>query len=274
MFVTALVVFREVLEAALVIGIAAAATQGVPGRGRWLLAGLLLGLLGAGLVAAGTEAISSLADGVGQELLNAAILGTAVVMLGWHNLWMAAHGRELAAQARAAGDGVRAGRQAGSVLLVLVGVAVLREGAETVLFLYGIAAGGGTDREAMLAGGALGVAGGVAVGLALYRGLLSIPVRWFFTATAALVLLLAAGMAAQSAGFLIQADVLPSLADPLWDTSGVLADDSAPGRLLHGLVGYTSRPAGSQVIAWLVVAAVIAFGMHRVARRGAVTARR
>lgn len=269
MFATALIVFREVLEAALVIGIVAAATRGVPMRGRWLAGGLGLGLLGSALVAAGTETIARLASGLGQELFNAGLLAIAVVMLAWHNIWMASHGKALASEARGVGDAVRSGRQACSVLLVLVGLAVLREGSETVLFLYGIAASGNTARGEMLLGGMLGIAGGSAIGLAIYRGLLRIPLRWFFAATATLVLLLAAGMASQAVGFLIQADVLPSLADPLWDTSALLADDSLAGRLLHGLTGYAARPTGMQVIIYVAVLATIAAGMKRVNRRPA-----
>ena len=261
MFATALIVFREVLEAALVVSIVAAATRGVPMRGRWLAAGLVAGLAGSALVAAGTEVIARLASGLGQEIFNAGILSIAVVMLAWHNIWMASHGKELATTVRGVGDAVRSGRQACSVLLVLVGVAVLREGSETVLFLYGVAASGGTDRGQMLLGGLLGITGGVAVGLTLYRGLLRIPLRWFFTATTTLVLLLAAGMASQAVYFLIQADVLPSLADPLWDTSALLADDSLAGKLLHGLTGYTARPTGMQAVSYVAVLVSVSLGM-------------
>ena len=262
MFATALIVFREVLEAALVVGIVAAATKGVEGRHRWLAGGLLLGLLGSGLVAAGTEAIASLASGLGQEIFNASILGIAVVILAWHNIWMAAHGREMAAHARGIGDAVRTGRQACSVLLVLVGLAVLREGSETVLFLYGVSANGDAGRSEMMLGGLIGIAAGVGVGITLYRGLLHIPLRWFFGVTATLVLLLACGMAAQAAGFLIQADLLPSLADPLWDTSAWLADDSTFGKILHGLIGYAARPSGTQVVAYVTVLVALTIGMR------------
>src|SRR5258708_8013661 len=95
MFGTALIVFREVLEAALIIGIVAAATRGIPGRNGWIFAGLGAGLLGSLLVAFGAEFLSQLAEGMGQELFNASILGLAVVMLAWHNIWISAPGRDL-----------------------------------------------------------------------------------------------------------------------------------------------------------------------------------
>lgn len=267
MFGTALIVFREVLEAALIVGIVAAATTGIPGRTRYIVGGLCAGLLGSVLVAFGAEGISQLAEGMGQELFNATILGIAVLMLAWHNIWMSSHGRELATNAKRLGRDVSTGAKALSVILVVIAVAVLREGSETVLFLYGVAISGDASRGAMGVGGAIGLVSGVAVGWLLFKGLLRIPLRYFFSATSALVLLLAAGMAAQSARFLIQANVLPSLASPIWDTSGFVDNSSMAGKLLQGLLGYDAQPAGMQVIFFAAVFVAILAGMSWAGRR-------
>lgn len=267
MFGSAVIIFREVLEAAILIGIIAAATRSVPGRNSWLAAGMLVGLAGAGLVAAFTDAIGSLASGIGQELFNAIVLGVAVLMLAWHNIWMSSHGAELADGARAIGGAIRDGRRECSILMLVVGLAVLREGAESVLFLYGIYATEGASASSMLAGGLIGCVAGIAVGYTIYAGLLRVPMRWFFTATGLLVLLLAAGMASQAARFLIQADLLPSLASPLWDMSDVLSESSIPGMLLHSLIGYDSHPAGMQLVFYLIVLTAIAFGMRMANRK-------
>jgi len=261
MFATAVIVFREVLEAAIIIGIIAAATRSVAGRSRWLSAGVMAGLAGSALVAASTDAIASMASGIGQELFNAVVLGVAVLMLAWHNIWMSSHGAALAAAAKNVGHAIRDGRQECSILLAVVGLAVLREGSETVLFLYGISTSDGTGTSSMLLGGGAGIVAGLAVGYAIYAGLLRIPMRWFFAATGLLVLLLAAGMASQAARFLIQADILPSLAAPLWDTSAALPERSIPGMLLHSLIGYDPRPAGMQLIFYVFTLATIAIGM-------------
>lgn len=262
MFGTAVIVFREVLEAAIIIGIVAAATRDVPGRKRWLIAGLLTGLAGSAVVAASTEAIGEFASGIGQELFNAIVLGIAVLMLAWHNIWMSSHGAELASHARNVSASIREGRSERSILLAVVGLAVLREGSETVLFLYGIAASESGNATSMLAGGLFGMLAGITLGYAIYAGLLRIPMRWFFSATSVLVLLLAAGMASQAAHYLIQADVLPGLASPLWDTSATLSEQSIPGMLLHSLIGYDARPAGMQVVFYLVALIAIATGMR------------
>jgi high-affinity iron transporter len=266
MFGTALIVFREVLEAALIVGIVAAATRGIPGRIRWIGAGVGAGLVGSLLVAVGAGAISQLAEGMGQELFNASILGLAVAMLAWHNIWMSVHGREMAANAKLVGSEIRSGAKALSVLLVVVAIAVLREGSETVLFLYGIAISGTSERASMIVGGIVGLAGGVAVGWLMFTGLLRIPIRWFFSVTSFLVLLLAAGMASQAARFLIQANMLPSLASPLWDTSAVVSNSSLAGKALQGLIGYDAQPAGMQ-IAFFVAALIVIFAGMTWARR-------
>jgi high-affinity iron transporter len=267
MFGTALIVFREVLEAALIVGIVAAATQGIPGRNRWIGAGLAAGIFGSIIVALAAESIASLAEGMGQELFNASILGIAVVMLAWHNIWMSVHGREMAEDAKRIGGDIKSGAKEMSVLMVVVLIAVLREGSETVLFLYGVSISGDASTASMLAGGAVGLVSGVALGWFLFAGLLRIPLKYFFDATSLLVLLLAAGMASQAARFLIQANVLPSLATPLWDTSALVSNSSIVGKALQGLVGYDARPAGMQIAFFVVVIAIIAVGMTLARRR-------
>ena len=270
MFSAALIVFRESLEAFLIISIMVAATRGIHQRGKWIAGGVLLGLLGATAVAMGMERISSLADGMGQELFNVAILLVAVAMLAWHNIWMSAHGREMAAQMKSTARSVNEGGQERSVILVVIAMAVLREGSETVLFLYGVANSGDNGLRDTLLGGGSGLASGALVAGLLYWGLLRIPVGRFFAATGLLVLLLAASMASQAARLLVQADWLPSLGAPLWDSSGLLQQTSVLGTILHGLIGYETQPAGMQVLVYLLVLLAIASGMRWVSKRAAV----
>ena len=257
MLATAIIVFREVLEAALIVGIVLAASQGVARRGSWVAGGIAAGALGAVAVAAGADAIAAAAAGIGQEVFNAGILLAAVAMLGWHNVWMSRHSRELTMAASRLGAAVRAGTQPLWTLAFAVAAAVLREGSETVLFLYGVAAAGGGGAAAMAAGGGLGLLGGVTAGAALYLGLIRIPLRYLFRVTGWLVLLLAAGMASQAAAFLLQADLLPPLGGTLWDTSSLLSDHSLAGRVLHTLIGYSAQPAGIQLVFYLATLVVI-----------------
>lgn len=262
MLATAIIVFREVLEAALIIGIVLAATQGLLKRGTWVGAGVMAGIAGAGVVALFADVIASAFAGIGQEVFNAGILLFAVIMLGWHNVWMKRHGREMARHMRDMGQAIRSGNRSMTMLAMVIGLAVLREGSEVVLFLYGIAVAQQDSARMMLAGGLLGLMAGAAAGLLMYRGLLRISSKYLFTVTAWLITLLAAGMAAQAAGFLAQADLLPSLAQTMWDTSGILAQNSVPGRVLQTLIGYVDHPSGIQVLFYVATLGGIAVLMR------------
>lgn len=271
MLSTAIIVFREVLEAALIVGIVLAASEGLARRGLWIGSGIAAGLGGALVVALFAGAIAAAVSGMGQELFNASILIIAVIMLGWHNVWMGRHGRELAREMNAVGRDVAAGSRPMYMLVAVVSLAVLREGSEVVLFLYGIAAAQQEQAGLMVTGGMLGLVLGAGMGLLLYLGMLRIPSKHLFSATSWLITLLAAGMASQAAGFLAQADMLPTLAPTLWDTSSLLPQKSLLGKLLQTLVGYTDRPMGIQVLFYVVTLGGIALLMRAY---GGVTARK
>lgn len=253
---SAVIVFREVLEAALVIGIVLAATRGLVGSRALVTGGVLGGVFLSLLVAAGAESIAAAFEGIGQEVLNATILGLAVLMLAWHSVWMQKHGAEIARQMKSVGHEVRAGARPLGMLALVVGLAVLREGAEVVLFLHGIAAGG-TDSRTLLLGSMLGLAAGVAAGALMYFGLLRIPAHRLFAVTGWMIILLAAGMAGQSAAYLVQAGLLPGIVDPLWNSSSWLPEHGVIGQLLHVLVGYDDRPSATQLLAFAATLAAI-----------------
>jgi len=258
MLATLIIVFREVLEAGLIIGIVLAATEGVTHRGRWIAGGIAGGVSGAALLAAFAGALSNAFSGSGQELFNAAILLIAVAMLGVHITWMASHGRQMAQDMKAMGRAVVAGDRSLTAMALVVTMAVLREGSEVVLFLFGIATSTHEGAAAMLMGGAAGVLAGAAVSWLLYRGLVAIPMKHLFKVTNAMIALLAAGMAGQAAAILAGTGMLPTLGDELWDTSAILRDDSIVGRALHALIGYSDRPPGIQVLAFLITLAALA----------------
>jgi high-affinity iron transporter len=252
-----LIVFREVFEAGLVVGIVMAVTAAVPGRTAWIAGGVGAGIVGACLVALFTSGLSELFNGSGQEIFNASILGLAVVMLTWHNVWMSRHGRELVAELRAAGEAVAAGSKSLLALAIVVAIAVLREGSEVVLFLYGVAAAQGGASWSMVSGGFVGLLLGSTVCLLTYLGLVTIPTRYLFSVTSALIALLAAGMAAQAIAFLEQANILTALDETAWDTSWILSDSSYLGKALHTLIGYVDQPTAMQVLVYAATLAVI-----------------
>ena len=251
MLATAVILFREVLEASLIIAIVLGASREIKGRGRWVTGGIGLGLLGAGIVAILANIAASVFSGDGQAILNAIILLSAVVMLTWHNVWMSAHGRELSAEVKVLGSEVQSGQRPMTALLIITMLAVMREGSEAVLFLWAIATSGEQSWD-MVLGGLGGMVVGILVGLLLYAGLLRIPTRHFFSITSWLILLLAAGLAAQAAGFLNQVGWLPALGNGVWNTSNILNQNSLIGQLLHILIGYIARPSGIEIIFYII----------------------
>ncbi len=257
MLAALLIVFREVFEAGLIVGIVMAVTRGIPQRGWWIGGGVLGGTLGACLAAMFIGALSDAFGGIGQELFNAAILAVAVLMLAWHNIWMARHGRELAAEMRSVGRAVAEGSKSLLALAVVVAVAVLREGVEVVLFLYALVVSEGGANFGIVAGGFGGLLLGALVSLLTYLGLMRIPDRYLFGITGIMIAFLAAGMAAQAANFLERANVVTALDKIMWDSSWLLSESSLPGRALHTLVGYSDQPTLMQVVVYLATLAAI-----------------
>lgn len=252
MFPTATIVFREVLEIALVLGIVMAATRGMPRRGLMALAGLALGCVGSALIAQFTNEISSAIDGVGQEVFNAATMFIAVGFLSWTVVWMKKHGRELAQHLNEVGRDVAEGRKSFYALIFVIALATFREGSEVVLFTHGMIASHAYTTAQVMLGGLLGLAGGAVIGVMLYFGLLKTVKRHLFTVTSWMLIVLTAGIAAQGANFLIAAGLLPELSPQVWDTSNFISGQGVVGSALKVLVGYSPRPTGMELVFYLV----------------------
>lgn len=263
MLASAVIMFREVLEASIIIAILMSSSRGIEGRGRWISGGIGLGLIGACIVAIFANLASTSFSGNGQAMLNALILISAVVMLAWHNIWMSAHGRQLSMEVKAVGADIQSGQKSKTALLIISMVAVMREGSEAVLFLWAITTSGENSLN-MFIGGMGGVISGIAVGLLLYIGLLRIPTKYFFSFTSWLILFLAAGLAAQAAGFLNQLGLLPALGNTVWNTSNILNQSSLLGQLLHILVGYIARPSGIEIVFYVITFLTILILMRTV----------
>jgi high-affinity iron transporter len=267
MFATALIVFRESLEAALFVGIVAAATRGLGGRGAWLAGGVFAGFVGALALAAGADKIGALADGIGQDLVNVGILTAALAMLAWHCIWVSTHGKEMSQEARQLGSSVRAGQRTPRALMIAVALAVLREGAETVLFVAGLTTGTASSGVEMLGAVLLGLAGGVALGALIYFGLSRVKPHNLFAVTNAFILVLAAAIASQLARALAQSGLVDLWSSAVWDTSRILPSESAVGVLLHALAGYDARPSGLQLAFYVGTLLVVGLATREVRRR-------
>ena len=256
------IVFREVLEMAIILGLLFAATKDVAGARKWIVSGAGLGLLGAMLFALFMDEVESGMDGNGEFVFNAVLLGLASVLLAWTVIWMNKHGREMSSRLRQAGQSVAEGDLPMKSLLLVSLAAVMREGGEAVFFLFG-AMQMEDDAHAMLLGGGLGLLAGAVLGIVLYQGLIRIPMQYVFKVMGALLILLAAGMASQAASNLVLVDMLPPIIDTLWDSSFLLSDESLMGELLHVLMGYDAQPSGMQMLVFVATLGVVTYFYRR-----------
>ena len=253
------IVFREMLEMALVLGVLYAATKGMRQSRQWIGLGVGAGVIGALLFALFMEEVEGSFDGDGEFIFNAAILGIASLLIAWTVVWMSSHGREMAQKMRRVGQSVMDGDAPRTALAVVAAAAVLREGGEAVFFLFGAAQTVQQDGTSVLMGAALGVLLGALTGYVIYRGLVKIPLRHLFGVIGWMLIVLAAGMASQAADNLVMIDMLPALVDPLWDTSAMLSESSMMGEVLHVMMGYSDQPSGMQMLVFSI--ALILMGM-------------
>lgn len=246
------VVWRESLEALLVIAVLLAwiARQGEPQRlRRGVWAGLGAGIALAAALGAATFAVQSQLQGEALEVFQAGIALASAALVVQMVAWMRRHGAGMKRDLER-----RAQRSSGALGVALVtALAVAREGAETVVFLYGI----GLEREplgalALWAGAAAGLAAALLCAWAIARGARRLNLRTLLRASEFMLLAVATAMLGHGIERLIGLDWLPTLADPAWDSSALLDDGTGIGRVLADFAGYRARPAGSLVIGYLL----------------------
>jgi high-affinity iron transporter len=249
---TFVVTLREAFEAALLLGIVYSYLDRVGARAQyhWVTLGGVLGLVAS--VAAGL-AVSFLSGpllDLGPDLVAAGVIFFAVALLTWHSWWMRQHARAISGDVQRRLDEARASQRLWIVGLVAF-TGVFREGAETVLFLWGLMSQTTISGWGGLTGGVLGVATAAVLGWAIFRGGRRLSLSRFFAATTVLLVLVAAGLFSTGIGKLIGLGVIPA-GDALWDTSGLLSDHSVVGGFLSGLAGYRARPTTPEVIGYAV----------------------
>jgi len=256
MISTLIIMFREALEAMLVVGIAMAASKEIDTNLRWIYGGVLGGLVVAAMIALFADIIASSMSGMGQEFFNAMVLISAALLMMWTAIWMRRHGKEISMRIHHTCNEVTDSGKPMLMLSVVVGLAVAREGAEVVLFLHGVVAAGSGDTAGIVTGGLAGLFLGVVVALVIYKSLIHIPVKHLFSVVTFLIILLAAGMASQGVAYLVMVDAIPALGQTIWNTSNIIPDHSLFGRVLQALMGYDDRPSGVQVLTFVAVLSI------------------
>ena len=267
-----IVTLREAFEAALILGIVYGYLEKIGARDgyRYVTRGGTLGVVASVVMGIGVTYLSGPLLDVGPDIITVLVIFAAVGLLTWHAWWMQQHARMIKGHVRHRIDEARAANRLWVVGLIAF-TGVFREGAETVLFLWGILAQAGAGSGwGSLAGGVAGVAGAAALGWAIFRGGQHVSLPRFFSLTTAFIMLLAAGLFSNGVGRLQWLGVLPA-SEPLWNTSWLLSDRSITGGFLSGLIGYRAQPTLPEVgayVAYLAVVGVLLFGRRAPATVG------
>lgn len=241
-----IIVLREVLEAALMIGVLLAVSRFLQLSSRWVIFALLFGLIGATAYGYFLDPVSELFEGVGQEIFNAALQFAIFAMLAVIVFLIARH----------LGEPRNQDSPLPTLMAIAVALGVTREGSEILIYVSGFVQVDDFLSSVGL-GSFAGACIGFSVGVLFYYLLLALPERRALLVALVLLSLTASGMSAQATQLLIQADWI-SVSRPLWDMSGVLPEDSLPGQLLYALIGYEASPSATEAAVHLTSLAVIA----------------
>jgi high-affinity iron transporter len=271
---TFVVTLREGFEAALLLGIVYAylAQTDLRRYHGWVTTGALLGLAASIVLGIVVSFISGPLLDIGPDLIAAAVMLFAVVLLTWHAWWMQQHARAISGQVHRQIDEARATGRV-SVLAMIAFTAVFREGAETVLFMWGLMSQMSIGSVGALVGATGGVATAAVLGWLVFRGGRRIPIRRFFAVTTVLLVLVAAGLFASALARLDGLGYLPST-PTLWDTSWLLEDGTGIGGFFAGLLGYRARPTLLEGLGGLGYIVAVGTLLWRPRRRPSSAARR
>ncbi|HEY9320650.1 MULTISPECIES: FTR1 family iron permease [Achromobacter] len=249
------IVWRESVEAMLVVGILYTWLRSTPEGKRglnYLWGGVAAGLGLAVALALVLLGVSSWLSDEGQEWFQAIMSLAACALVVQMVVWMKKHGRTLKGELESGARSSVANDNWWG-LFVLVAIAVAREGSETVVFLYGtVSAGeGGSDMLMLALAGVAGFAVALLTFWLLQLGGKLITWRRFFRVTEILLLLLAGSLLVGGLDHLISLDVLPTIVDPVWDSSWLLSDSTGFGKVLADFAGYRALPALISVLLWV-----------------------
>lgn len=242
------VLFRETLEISVILSILLAATQDIKNRSAYIYSGIILGVIGATIIALSTNYISNILEGYGQEIINAVILLIATLLIVWTIIWIKAHTKEVISRIKNKSKQITTGESSLISLSIIVASTIFREGAEIALFSYGILF---TTPKSELLGtilsGAIGFVLAALIGFTLYKGILTISGKGLFKVSTILLSLVAASMAAQASTLLVASEIITSYTTPLWNTGNYISQGSILGIILNNLIGYVEQPSGIEM---------------------------
>lgn len=250
-----LIGLREGLEAALIIGILGAYLLKINRRD------VLPKMWGGVIVAAALSALVGILLGTGvaqldsksEEILAGALSFLAVGLVTWMVFWMAKTARSLKAHLEADVDKNLAGNGWGIFFVAFLAVA--REGIETALFIWAAATATG-EKILPTLGAVLGLGLAALLGWLIFKGMLRLNLKKFFTWSGAFLIIVAAGVLSYGIHEWQEAGLIPGDADKAFNVSSVIPADSWYGVILRGTIGFTPEMSWLQVIGWVLFVAI------------------
>ncbi len=248
MFKISIVVFRECLEIALLLGVIMAATKPIQNSKTYILIGTIIGVVCASIFALSARSITSSLGELGDEIFDASIILLTSIIISWTVVWMQGYTKKVRKNLNKLSDEITTGTTSKFMLVAVVATAILREAAEIILFVYSISSADNISGHDYIIGLGVGAASGLAVGTIIYQGLIKYVGKYIFKISTLLLILIAAGLSAEAAGILTSSGLVETFNDQLWDTSWFVSNSSIAGKILNITTGYDSRPNGLQII--------------------------
>ena len=255
MFKLFIIIFRETLEIALLLGIISAATQGTKNRFTYINLGIVLGVLGTLIISVFANKIFESFDGYGQELFTAIILLIAAAMIIWTIIWIKnAHHKTIT---KLKNHSQITNNSSLISLTIITATAIFREGLEIALFSYSIFASTNENILSLISFGLLGFISAALLGWLMYKGIIQFTGKYLFKITSIMLALIAAGMTAQAANLLASGQLILSYQDPVWDSAWLISQSSFLGKILNILIGYIDNPTRLELGSYFVTLVLI-----------------
>lgn len=247
MFKIAVVIFRESLEIALLLGVIMAVTRPIENSRTYIVLGALLGLVAASLFAFFARSLSVLFGGVGDELFDACVILLTSAIISWTVIWMQGYTKRIKRDLGELSDKIASGTTSQFMLVLVVAATIFREGVEILLFIYSIASTETIRVNEYITGLGIGAFLGLVVGIIIYLGLVNFAGKYAFKISTILLILIAAGLASEAAGILTSSGIIDIMSGEIWDSSWLINDNSEVGRILNVITGYVAKPNELQI---------------------------
>jgi len=248
MFKIAIVVFRECLEIAFLLGVVIAATNPIKNSKIYIILGSVLGVACASVFALFARSIVDSFGGIGDELFNALVVLCTAILISFTVVCMQGYTSRIKQNLGKLSDKITSGNASKFMLVLVVAMTILREGAEIILFIYSIVSTEHIDSTNYILSLGLGGVAGLIAGTIIYLGIMNLSGKYIFKISTILLILIAAGLASKAAGIFTYSGILEVYNDQLWDSSWIISNNSIVGKILNIAIGYDSKPNAMQII--------------------------